>query len=1183
MKFGLIFFASTEKTLEQSKRYELITESAKFADQHDFSSIWVPERHFTAFGCLYPNPAVLHAALATITSKVKLRAGSVVVPLHNPIRIAEEWSMVDNLSGGRVGISFAPGWNPDDFAFFPERYAHRREIMTEGIQTIRDLWQGRTIAAKSGNGRDINIRIYPPPVQTELPIWITAASSPETFRMAGEMGANLLTHTNDQSIPELAEKIAVYRAARADKGFDPASGEVTVLLHTFIGQDLEETLQKVKAPYCNYLKSNTALLKGFASSRGNTLNIDELPEKDLDEFLEFVFERFATERGLIGTPESCLPLVEALAGAGVDELACLLDFGPESSDILRHLPHLNTLKELAGALRPSVEQKTGSFPKPAEKPGPLTAPKKYPDRLEEIRTRCRRSLEPHQFYRDFLPNALQLGPAFRRLEQILQGDREALGLVRKLNDRETIHEQLHFHPAMLDACFQLTACTLPEGSFRNEAYLPAGIQDLWSSGNEYSGPIWAYVRLADYSNSGDQELHAEVRLFEETGAPLLTLGKLTLRKIRLEAAPEEESRAANAYLPKWEPADPVAGEYDIKELLWISIPDKNGVAAAVTRQLRERGGEVIEWAPDPRPDPAAAPSEYREMIRWIENRLGKKKAAKVLFFSSLDAPDEANAAVSDLREYWTLNLSKAKALLGALQEKNGISCWIFTRQAQKTGPADSLGGVIQSPFWGLSRVAAVECPEVFDGIVDIEEMLLSADAPGLLNALPTRSPKQMQLAFRTGKLWNLRLEPFDLPEAGIPTSGPLIDPEALYLVTGGLGGLGGKCAEWLAAKGATAIWLLSRRVSDEALQLCAALEKKGCRVRALPVDVSDRDAMRKVFSDIESGPKPLKGVFHLAGILDDGMIASQPWAEFNRSLEGKSLGAWNLHLLSQSQPLDHFVLFSSLSSLVAQPGQGAYAAANSFLDSLAQYRVQNGQSGLAVNWGPWSAVGHAATDYGRRAHELAAREGMISLDPDQAFQTLEQLLGWTGGQVCIAGIDWKKAIGVNGRLASEPLFSKITGKIRLGSAEPGFPQRLSQLPETERKQEIESTLKKILADILRTGRDKIQLQKSFSQMGLDSLMAIEVRNRIQKELGLGVSVIRLMQSPNMTAFLDDLLAMANTAPGGGDNAQNEEPQHCAVPEEELLTRQKILDLDHYSEEELDALIRDFSPEERVNP
>lgn len=170
--------------------------------------------------------------------------------------------------------------------------------MTEGIRTIRDLWQGRTIAAKSGNGRDINIRIYPPPVQTELPIWITAASSPETFRMAGEMGANLLTHTNDQSIPELAEKIAVYRAARADKGFDPASGEVTVLLHTFIGQDLEETLQKVKAPYCNYLKSNTALLKGFASSRGNTLNIDELPEKDLDEFLEFVFERFATERDL---------------------------------------------------------------------------------------------------------------------------------------------------------------------------------------------------------------------------------------------------------------------------------------------------------------------------------------------------------------------------------------------------------------------------------------------------------------------------------------------------------------------------------------------------------------------------------------------------------------------------------------------------------------------------------------------------------------------------------------------------------------------------------------------------------------------------------------------------------------------------------------------------------------------
>ncbi|MDQ3744190.1 MAG: LLM class flavin-dependent oxidoreductase, partial [Acidobacteriota bacterium] len=128
MNFGLMFFASSEDAVSGS-RYRVVLESARFADRNGFASVWVPERHFTKFGGLYPNPAVLHAALATATRRVRLNAGSVVVPLHDPVRIAEEWAMVDNLSGGRVGISFASGWNPADFAFFPERYRNRQEVM----------------------------------------------------------------------------------------------------------------------------------------------------------------------------------------------------------------------------------------------------------------------------------------------------------------------------------------------------------------------------------------------------------------------------------------------------------------------------------------------------------------------------------------------------------------------------------------------------------------------------------------------------------------------------------------------------------------------------------------------------------------------------------------------------------------------------------------------------------------------------------------------------------------------------------------------------------------------------------------------------------------------------------------------------------------------------------------------
>src|SRR4029450_9111435 len=141
MKFSLMFFASSEESLGEDK-YRLLVESARFGDRHGFSTLWVPERHFTTFGCIYPNPAVLHAALARETQRIRLHAGSVVLPLHDPIRVAEEWAVVDNLSAGGVGVAFASGWNPHDFAFFPDRYERRREEMFAAIETVERLWRG---------------------------------------------------------------------------------------------------------------------------------------------------------------------------------------------------------------------------------------------------------------------------------------------------------------------------------------------------------------------------------------------------------------------------------------------------------------------------------------------------------------------------------------------------------------------------------------------------------------------------------------------------------------------------------------------------------------------------------------------------------------------------------------------------------------------------------------------------------------------------------------------------------------------------------------------------------------------------------------------------------------------------------------------------------------------------------
>src|SRR5215510_5824953 len=156
LSFSLYFF-SDDGSKDSADKYRLVLESAKFADQNGFSAVWTPERHFQDFGGLYPNPSVLSAALAMITERVGIRAGSVALPLHNPVRVAEEWSVVDNLSNGRVAVSFASGWHPDDFVLFPTPYEQRKDVMFRGIETIRSLWAGRTIALEGPEGRNVEV------------------------------------------------------------------------------------------------------------------------------------------------------------------------------------------------------------------------------------------------------------------------------------------------------------------------------------------------------------------------------------------------------------------------------------------------------------------------------------------------------------------------------------------------------------------------------------------------------------------------------------------------------------------------------------------------------------------------------------------------------------------------------------------------------------------------------------------------------------------------------------------------------------------------------------------------------------------------------------------------------------------------------------------------------------------
>ncbi len=343
------------------KKYELLLEGAKFADRNGFCAVWTPERHFHAFGGPYPNPAVTGAAVAAVTQNIGVRAGSCVAPLHHPARIAEDWAVIDNLTGGRAALAIASGWQPDDFVLRPENTPpDNKPAMMAAIETLRRLWRGEAVEFPTRTGAPFAVVTQPRPVSRELPIWVTTAGNPATWREAGAIGANVLTHLLGQSVEEVGEKIVIYHTALRAAGHDPADHKVTLMLHSFVGHDRARVRETARGPMKDYLRSAAALIKQYAwafpafkrpQGASNPFEIDlgSLSEAEMEGILEFAFQRYFEDSGLFGTVEECLARVEQVRRIGVDEIACLIDYGIAVPEVLEGLVPLAEVLRRANA------------------------------------------------------------------------------------------------------------------------------------------------------------------------------------------------------------------------------------------------------------------------------------------------------------------------------------------------------------------------------------------------------------------------------------------------------------------------------------------------------------------------------------------------------------------------------------------------------------------------------------------------------------------------------------------------------------------------------------------------------------------------------------------------------------------------------------------------------------------
>ena len=347
MQFSLFYWGNDDGVGRD--KYALLLDGARFADDNGFCAVWTPERHFHAFGGLYPNPAVTGAAVAAVTRNLSVRAGSCVAPLHHPARIAEEWAVIDNLTNGRAALAIASGWQPDDFVLRPENTPPgNKAAMLRGIDQLRRLWAGEAVAFPTAGGGSHAVVTQPRPVSKTLPIWVTTAGNPDTWREAGAIGANVLTHLLGQTVDEVAGKIGLYHAALRAAGHDPANHTVTLMLHTYIADSRDAARDVAREPMKDYLRSAAALIKQYAwafpafkkpqgVATPMDLDLRSLDQAEMEAILDFAFQRYFDDSGLFGTVADALERVEQLKRIGVDEIACLIDYGIARAQVMAGL------------------------------------------------------------------------------------------------------------------------------------------------------------------------------------------------------------------------------------------------------------------------------------------------------------------------------------------------------------------------------------------------------------------------------------------------------------------------------------------------------------------------------------------------------------------------------------------------------------------------------------------------------------------------------------------------------------------------------------------------------------------------------------------------------------------------------------------------------------------------------
>jgi NAD(P)-dependent dehydrogenase (short-subunit alcohol dehydrogenase family) len=738
-----------------------------------------------------------------------------------------------------------------------------------------------------------------------------------------------------------------------------------------------------------------------------------------------------------------------------------------------------------------------------------------------------------------------------------------------LQPAESDADQLR--PAILESCFHVLAAALPVDATdgdRGDFYLPTRIARVRVAAT-HTSPVWGYASFDTDREPGAPELTGTVRLLDEAGRAVVEMLGVKFRRVGHEVHRDvRDDEEGWLYELRWS-ARARSAESSIVESPvpsrrggWLVFADSGGVGEALAAFLSGRNERCVLVRPG---DAYERIDGQRFRIR-PENRddLRRLLAAAtapdglahrgVVHLWSLDADAPESMTVATLESAQTLGCG---SVLGLVQElAQGAwpvppSLWLVTRGAQPIGAEPVPLAVAQAPLWGLGRVIAAEHPALWGGLVDLDPRAPAPAAAALLGEEISVPDPERQLAFRDGARHVARL--VRRPRSGQRRPALSWRVNGSYLITGGLGDLGLAVARWAVEQGARRLVLIGRTALPPrarwsglpggtrlARQVAAVreLEALGASVHVAAVDVGDEGRLASFVEEFrrESWP-PIRGVVHVAGVLEDRLLQQLDGEALRAVLRPKVIGGWLLHRLLEDTPLDFFVLFSSAGSLLGQPGQGNYAAANAFLDALAHHRRADSRPALTVNWGAWEDLGFAATPGGRRLAQHAAAQGIASIPPRQGLRVLERLLKEGATQAVVLPVDWPRYRERHPAGAEPPLLSELPDGEAGATPTADGPRDQGRLSgdllraadPQQRAQLLESYLRDHVARALGLSASQLDVHQPLNTMGLDSLMAVQVKNRVEVDLGVPVPVISFFAGASVAQLAGQVLAGLITA------------------------------------------------------